>query len=162
MSAVLPLTGATSQRQVQLAELSPKHRQVAALLAQGVDRATIATICDYTPEYVTWLCGDPSFRAYLKEMLSVADARLEALFESSVDAIAETLVAGSSEEKLKAARLQMEATRRIGPRADTDPGAPPALDRLEKLAERLTGLLRSHRGPVTLDGSALRNAQEDA
>lgn len=150
-----------SGRKVQLQELSPKHRQVAALLAQGIDRETIGQVCDFTPEYVSWLSGDPLFRTYMREMLQVAEAQLEALFEKSVDVIAATMISGKPEDQLKAARLQLEATRRIGP--DRVPGGTEGagVDRLERLAERLTGLLRSRSaGPQTIEGTAVAVQEE--
>lgn len=143
---------AAVDRQVQLKELSPMHMQVMALLAQGVPRQNIAKICEITPEYVTWLTRDPLCVEYLKKMSEFTQIRMEALFESSVDAIADTLQVGSEDSKLKAAKLQLEATGRIG-RSDriiADPGQP---GRLEVLAERLVGLLHQQRRRV-LDGQA--------
>ncbi len=134
---------------VVLKELSPRHKQVMALLAQGVDRQTIAKICNYVPEYITWLARQPACKLYLEDMANVVGVRLEALFEKSVDVIAETMVTGNGEERLKAARLQLEATKRLGRHeihvnnADND--------RLEKLAERILTLNQRAR---TFEGEA--------
>lgn len=143
---------ATSSRQVTLKELSPKHRQVAALLAQGVNREMVAAACDFTPEYVTWLGGDPLFIDYIKEMSKLAGTQLEAMYTRSVEVIGENLMAGSNEDKMRAARLQMEATGRIGKNirpAGDDSG----MDRLEVLAERLLVLGRRQQ-ERTINGEA--------
>lgn len=145
------------ERKVQLAELSPKHRGVAALLAQGAPREVAAAAFDYTPEYVTWLGGDPLFQQHIREMNKLVDSRLALLYERSVDVIAEQMLNGSGEEKLKAARLQLEATSRIGNNR-RDPGeGEQAPDYLELLSQRLVKLLHQQQGrtfdaePVEVD-----------
>lgn len=132
---------------IELKKLSPKHQQVAALLAQGVDRRTIAAACDYTPEYVTWLQRQPLFMAYVKEMNVAVAVRLEALFTKSVDVINETMENGGEEARLKAAKLQLEATGRVG-RFQTVPPEGGGTDRLEQLSERLLDLLKRQRSAV--------------
>lgn len=132
---------------IELKNLSPKHKQVAALVAQGVDRRTIAAACDYTPEYVTWLQRQPLFVQYVKGMNEAVALRLEAMFEQSVTTIAEAMQNGNVDERLKGAKLQLEATGRIGryqtPARDQDGG-----DKLEVLSERLLALLKRQRGAV--------------
>ena len=132
---------------VELKKLSPKHMQVAALLAQGVDRRTIAAACDYTPEYVTWLQRQPLFMGYVKEMSAAVAVRLEAMFAKSVDVINNAMDMGSTDEQLKAAKLQMEATGRIG-RYQTPAREDGGGDRLEHLADRLLDLLKRQRSAV--------------
>ena len=127
--------------EVELRDLSAKHKQVAALLAQGMGRGEISQLVDYTPEYVTWLMRDPSFKAYMVEMSEVADVRLEALFSQVPDVIARGMQAERVEDQLKAARLQLEVTKRLGnggvvERRDSES----SLARLEVLAERLLAL----------------------
>lgn len=142
-----------SQRKIQLKELSPKHKQVAALLAQGVDRETIGVAVQYEPEYVTWLGGDPLFRQYVREMGKLAETRLEAMFEQAVDVIASEMRSGG-ENALKAARMQMEATGRIGKeRRDSSDEQPP--DYLEHLAGRLVKLLNTQRQGVTYEAEVI-------
>jgi hypothetical protein len=71
------------------------------------------------------------------------DMQMESLYAASVDAIADVLVNGSDADRLRAARLQMEATGRIGPRAihRQQPMSPEESDaRLQLLARRLTAL----------------------
>ncbi len=145
-------------RQVRLQELSPKHKGVASLLAQGAGREVAAAAFDYTPEYVTWLGGDPLFIAYVKEMSKLVDTRLELLYEKSVDVIAEGLTKGNGEEKLKAARLQLEATQRIGKDRRAPDGGQDS-DHLEALSQRLIKLLHQQK-ERTYEGTAQVVTQE--
>lgn len=138
--------------QVQLQKLSPKHKQVASLMVQGVGRETIGEICEFAPEYITWLSRQPVMVAYLKELAGYAEAQLIAMTGKSVAAIGEVLESGSDENRLRAARLQFEATDRIGRYRDTGDHNL-AEDRLERLAGRLVGLLETQRGRV-LQGSS--------
>jgi hypothetical protein len=69
--------------------------------------------------------------------------QMESLYAASVDAIADVLVNGSDADRLRAARLQMEATGRIGPRSRhrQQPMSREESDaRLQLLASRLTAL----------------------
>lgn len=123
-----------------LRELKPVHKQVASYVAQGLKNVEIAQLCNITPEYVSMLLRQPLVREYIAEMCDVVGVRLEALFEQSVDVIADTMQHGTANEKLKAARLQLEATKRIGrpdPNAGLERGS---VDRLEQLADRLLAL----------------------
>jgi len=138
--------------QVQLQKLSPKHKQVASLMVQGVSREIIGEVCEFAPEYVTWLARQPVMVAYLRELAGYADAQLIAMTGKSVAAIGEVLEDGSHENKLRAVRLQFEATDRIGRYRDTADHNP-AEDRLERLAGRLVGLLETQRGRV-LEGTS--------
>ena len=104
----------SSKPKFELKKLSNRHKQAAALLAQGVKREVIAAAIQCTPEYVTMLAGQALFQEYLEEMQKVADLRLRALFEKSVDVVADVLNTGTPDEKLRAARLQMEAAERLG------------------------------------------------
>ena len=151
-SSMEPLEPATVPAQTQdqetewttLKKLSPQHKEAMALLAQGMKRDVVGSICGFSPEYITWLARQPLCRKYIEEMAEAVDARLMAMYEKSVDVIAEGMELGTVDEKLKAARLQMEAIGKIGrPR---DPVGPPATsDRLEELAGRLVGLLRQQK-----------------
>lgn len=132
---------------IELKKLSPKHMQVAALVAQGVDRATIAAACDYVPEYITWLQGQPLFIEYIKTMNKAVATRLEAMFAKSVDVISDAMVMGNVDEKLKGARLQMEATGRIG-RYQMPAKGEGGDEVLESLAGRLLALLTRQRSIV--------------
>jgi hypothetical protein len=149
------------QPTVVLQRLTERHKQVAALLAQGVPRQTIAEIVQYTPEYITFLQRQPLFIQYVKEVSQAASIRLEALFDRAVDAIADGLSSGG-EVALKAARLQMEATGRIGAgkerQAQTEEGME---ERLGVLADRLVRLLQEKRGQI-VPGQVVGKVVEDA
>ncbi len=136
--------------QWELKELKPLHRNVASLFAQGLKNVEIAAMCNITPEYVSMLLRQPLVRAYVNEMCEHVGTRMEALFAKSVDVIAETLDKGSEAGKLKAARLQLEATKRIG-RSDPVGNLVGDADRLLKLSERLLGLQSKVRQGATLN-----------
>lgn len=129
---------------IELKKLSQRHKNAAALLAQGVDRQCIAAAVEYTPEYITWLQRQPLFITYVKEMSVAAGTRLEAMFSQSVEVIAKGMQYGTTEEQLRAAKLQMEATGRIG-RYQVPTKGDEAGDRLEHLADRLVDLLHRKR-----------------
>ena len=135
----------------ELKELSVMHKQVCSLLAQGLGRTEISTICDITPEYVTMLAKQPLCMEYIKGMNEYVGARMEALFETSVDTMADAMRFGTMEERLKGARLQLEATKRLG--RVQEGLAPPelAVGRLEALANRLTSLIQERRKGVTYE-----------
>ena len=135
-----------------LKKIGARHKEAMALIAQGVDRRTVAKICNWTPEYITWLQQQPLCKEYLVEMNEVVGFRLEALFDKSVDVIAEAMVNGSQDERLKAARLQMEATKRLG-KHEQQPETPDS-DRLERLAERLIALQGRVRSGETFEGTS--------
>lgn len=137
-----------TDRKVTLKELSPNHKVAMSLLAQGMDRASIASIIDCTPEYVTWLAADPLCKEYIKHLNQAVDTQLEALYGKSVDIIADTMNNGAADEKLKAARLQMEATHRLGRTAGQGGDEPPP-DRLNQLADRLLALMGERQQGVT-------------
>lgn len=98
----------------QLKKLKPKHKDVAALLAQGVGREQIAQLVGITPEYVTMLSAQPLFQAHVQEMTKFTDLRLQAIYDKSVDVIAQTLTTGSETSKLQAARMAMRAVGKEG------------------------------------------------
>jgi hypothetical protein len=134
-----------------LKELKPMHKQVCAFLAQGMKNVDVARLCQITPEYVWMLTQQPLVKQYIAQMSEVAGTRLEAMFEKTVDVLAETMENGSESGKLKAVRLTLEATKRIG---RPDPMANSQnvnTDRLEKLAERLLFLQSGVRQGRTFD-----------
>jgi hypothetical protein len=144
----------------ELKQLKPQHKQVAALLAQGMKNVEVAQIVGITPEYVSMLLRQPLVKEYVGQMCEVVGVRLESLFEQSVEVIAETMRSGSNADKLRAARLQLEATKRIG-RIDPNVGGNGAnVERLEKLAERLISLQSNVRKGHTFneDGSEVQEA----
>jgi len=149
----ITLPATSEPAKIELKELGPRHKQVISLLAQGVPRQTVAVMTEYTPEYVTWLTRQPVCQAYLKEINDFVDVRLLSLGEKAVDAITDALETGSHENKLRAAKLQMEATGRIG-RFKSETPTSPSEERLERLSNRLVSLLMTHRQgaePTTFD-----------
>lgn len=137
----------------ELKQLKPKHKQVASLVAQGFKNTEIANMVGITPEYVSMLLGQPLVRGYVNEINQVVGTRLEAMFEQSVEVISETMRSGSNGDKLKAARLQLEATKRIGRPDPNATSLDPNVDRLALLAERLIALQTGVRQGGTFDES---------
>lgn len=135
----------------QLKTLKGKHKDVCSLIAQGVSRKDVAKIAGVTPEYVTMLMKQPICQDYIRTITSAADQQLEAQYSAAVEAIGETLREGTHEDKIKAARLQMEATGRIGPKGPTTIPQP-MNDRLVALAERLTNLLQEKTNTRVING----------
>jgi hypothetical protein len=87
------------------------------------------------------LLKQPLIKQEIARICEIAGTRLEAMFDKSVDVIADVLENGSHADKMKAVRVHGELTKRIG---RPDPYGGPPVDsskRLEVLAERLTGLL---------------------
>lgn len=120
--------------------LKPMHKQVASLLAQGLRNVDIARMVGITPEYVSILSRQPMVQQYVYEMVAVAGLQLEATFPLVVKTIQETLADGTEAGKLKAARLHLEATKRIGRTELPTRPVEESLDRLTKLGERLLAL----------------------
>lgn len=125
----------------ELQELKPIHRQVCSLAAQGMKNVDVAKLCGITPEYVYVLLKQPVCRQYIEKITAVTGLRLEAMFEQTVDVIGNVLQHGTHADQLKAARLQLEATKRVGAGSVALTTTDNTTDRLATLAERLTGLL---------------------
>ncbi len=129
-----------------LKKLKPVHLSICSLLAQGLKNTEVAKLTGVTKEYVSMLLRQPLIKQEISRFAEITGARLELLFEKSVDVIADAMESGSHSEKRKAARLQLEATRRIG---RPDPFAVTVVasdERLATLAQRLEGLLDKTKG----------------
>jgi hypothetical protein len=87
------------------------------------------------------------------------DARHEAMFAMTADVVADAMLNGTVEDKLKGARLNLEITGRIGSGDRPSKAMEGSLERLNTLAQRLTGLLRNAREGVTLENSEIEDAQ---
>lgn len=98
----------------QLKRLSPKHKQVAALLAQGSSRTEISKIVHITPEYVTMLALQPLFKEYIKTLSAFVDTRMEALYEKGVDTVATLMQTGTEDTRLRAAQTVLKAVGKDG------------------------------------------------
>lgn len=133
---------ATEIEPIKLLKLGPKHREVLALVAQGLGRVEIGAIVGYEPEYISWLVRQEVCQQYLEEMNAVVEFRLQSMTEESVDTIYDVMRNGASDDRIKAAKLQLEATGRIGTNAVGGRQAVGGPDRLQQLAERLVSLLR--------------------
>lgn len=139
MSAMLTPTESEDNKW-EMKKLLPWHKQLCSMLAQGIDRQTIAQVFQKTPEYISMLAGQDLIRVEVNEMKRFAEFQLEAQFVKSVSVIGEVLENGSAKEKIQAARLQLEATRRIGPRMVEEEKLVDTNARLARLAERLLSL----------------------
>lgn len=124
-----------------LRKLSPRHKQICALLAQGFKNIEIATVMGVTKEYVSMLLRQLLIQEEIARVCEIAETRLDAMFVQTVDVISDGMSNGNITEKLKAARLQLEATKRIGHGSGIPSPVEGGEDRLEKLANRLTQLL---------------------
>ena len=134
----------------QLKELKPKHKEMCSLLAQGLGRNDVARIVGCTPEYVTMLMKQPLIKEYMGEMSQLAGIQLDAMFIKSVDTIGDVMQNGNHKERIQAARLQLEATKRIGSNSGLPKEVVDSTERLTKLAERLTALI-PNREPNVID-----------
>lgn len=132
-----------------LKTLKPWHRQMCSMIAQGIPRATIANVFKKTPEYISMLAAQPLIQTYIQQDCTYAGLQLEAQFVQSVTAISDTLENGNHKERMQAARLQLEATKRIGPRSTPQATEVNFEDRLIQLSERLVGLLESQKMATT-------------
>ena len=138
-----------------LKTLKPWHKQMCSMIAQGIPRATIANVFKKTPEYISMLAAQPLIQTYIQQDCTYAGLQLEAQFVQSVTAISDTLENGNHKEKMQAARLQLEATKRIGPRSTPQATEVNFDDRLMQLSERLVGLLESQKmatQPTIIEG----------
>lgn len=123
-----------------LKRLTPKHQQIGSMLAQGFKPAQIVQIVGISNSYLSVLQNQPLMKQYIRQLSQHALLRAEALTERSIDVIAEVMETGSDQDKLKAARLQLEATKKIGAKAGMGASGEGSFDRLTQLAERLVQL----------------------
>ena len=100
----------------------------------------LATEMDVTSARIYAVLNRPNAKAFLARLTKDADLQLQALYAKSVDAIGESLLNGNCTEKLAAARLQLEATRRLGPAPQAVAETINMEARLQLLANRLLAL----------------------
>ena len=152
-----------------LQKLSATHKQALSLVAQGVDRATVGEACGFVPEYISWLVRQPVCQEYLAGMRAIVDYQLEAMTSESVSVIRDVMQTGANDDRLKAAKLQLEAVGRVGGgnkvMVHTTPNT--GEDHLERLANRLVSLLSGTKvvydrqeGMVYEDAIYARSGQE--
>lgn len=143
-----------------LKELRPWHELVCSLLAQGMSGRDIAAVADCTPNYIYMLARQDLIKKRVMDIAAFAGLQLEAQFSKSVEAIGEALQTGNNKERLMAARLQMEATGRVGSRHAAEDGKKDMNDELVKLSSRLVGLLEHQR--MANEQSIVEGEYEDA
>lgn len=127
-------------------KIKPVHQQICALLAQGFKNVEVAGMTGVTKEYITMLLRQPLIKQEIAKRGEVISQRLELLTEKSVDVIVDAMNNGNHQDKLKAVRLQFEVTKRIGRPDPFAIGSNVPDDRLNKLADRLEGLLDAKKG----------------
>ena len=118
-------------------ELTPRQKMALTYLAMGKKNTWISKKLAMGDGAVHSLTCRADAKLFVSELTQGAHLQMEALYVKSVEAVRETLEKGKYPDKIKAARLQMEATKRIG--SMTSPIGP-IVDtnlRLTKLAERL-------------------------
>ena len=103
----------------QLKRLTPRHKQIAALLAQGLKRDEVAAIAKCAPEYIWQLTQQHLFQVYLGEMTAAVDTQLKALFGAAVDTLASSMRNGSEHVKLAAAQAVLKANKKDGSQEQT-------------------------------------------
>lgn len=143
-----PLQTTEDAPQWELQKLKPKHLQICALLAQGFKNVEVAGMVGVTKEYVSMLLRQPLIKQEIARRGEVISARFELMTELTADAMVDTLKNGSHGDKMKAARLQLEVTKRIGRPDPYATGVTPSEDRLAQLANRLEGLLDGKKGDL--------------
>lgn len=152
----------TGENSHKLQALTDKHKQVASLLTQGLGRTEISQVVEFTPEYVTWLCRDPLFKDYMRGLSEFHEARLEAMFGDVVNVVQDGLQNGTIDERLKAGRLQLEVTGRIGKNERPNQALDNSVERLNTLADRLLALQTKVRGGTTYEGQGQVIEQQQA
>lgn len=130
----------------QLKKLKPVHLQICALLAQGMKNIEVAAICGVTKEYITMLLRQPIIKQEIAKRGEVLGQRFELLTERTLDVMVDAMNNGNHGDKLKAARLQLEVTKRIGRPDPMAVNVNVGDDRLTQLANRLEHLLDSKKG----------------
>lgn len=113
--------------------LTPKHRQILSLHAQGMRRAEIGALCKCTPEFVSMLASTDSGKAYLKELEGYLDGRMRALYKKTIDAVEDQLENGRGADKLAAAKLQLQVTGKLGKEKDEAESAEDVIQRIMNL-----------------------------
>lgn len=113
--------------------LTPKHKQILSLVAQGMKYRDIGSLCKCTPQLIVMLGACSKGQEYLSFIEQQMDIRLRGLYSKSVDAIDDQLSNGSGENKLRAAKLQMQATGKLGKEAEKVDTAEDVIQRIMQL-----------------------------
>lgn len=113
--------------------LTPKHKQILSLHAQGMKRVEIGALCKCTPEFVTMLASTDIGRAYLKDLEAYLDGRMRTLYKKTIDAIEDQLDNGRGADKIAAAKLQLQVTGKLGKEKDEAESAEDVIQRIMNL-----------------------------
>lgn len=135
----------TTKEKWVLKKLNPKHLEVIALLAQGMKQVDVAQICGITVQYVSMLFRQPLIQQEIARRSAAAQVRLEAGYETVVDTVMDQLKNGTPQDKLRAARLHGELTKRIGRPDPLARSNEVDENRLAAMALRLESLARGAR-----------------
>ena len=137
-----------------LQTLRPKHKQALALLAQGYKNTEVAAMVGYTKDYVSALLRQPLCIDFIRGMNEAVALQLEAQFGQVAGVISDAFAQGNTGEKLKAARLHLEVTKRIGSGRESAPSGQSSEERLASLAHRLIDLLPGAQHGRVIQGEA--------
>ena len=127
-------------RRQRYRKLSVKHREILQLVAEGKSYRQITAITGDSPQTINHMVKSPTGKQYLQDIMDIVDARLIMMTVDSVNVIAEAMKDGTTDEKLKAARMHLETVGRIGSRRMEVQVTNSTGDHLEQLAERLLNL----------------------
>jgi hypothetical protein len=120
------------------------------MLAQGIDRETIAKVLEITPTYVSMLTKQPLIQSYIRDQCQFASLQLEAQFVQGVQVIGDVMTNGNDKERLQAVRLNAELTHRIGAGAGGPSEGGDTNERLTRLAEKLLALQEKMQPAATI------------
>jgi hypothetical protein len=109
------VNGAGKPPRILLKKLSLNHKQAISLVLQGMSREDAASVTGFVPEYITFLLQQPLAKEYIANVNRAVSTQLEALNGKSVQAIADGLTNTDPDVKLRAAKLQMQATGKLEP-----------------------------------------------
>lgn len=124
--------------------LTPKHKGILSLVAQGVKYMEIGSLCKCTQQLIVMLVASEKGQEYLRYIEQQMDMRLRALYSKSIDAIEDQLTVGSGENKLKAAKLQMQAVGKLGKVQDDTDTAEDVIQRIMNM--QINGDVHIHNG----------------
>ena len=161
MNAVVRTVPEEAPDKWEMKDLKPWHKQFCSMLAQGIDRETIASVLDITPTYVSMLTKQPLIQNYIREMCQFANLQLEAQFAKGVEVIGNIMENGDNKERLQAVRLNAELTHRIGSGSGAPVESSNTNDRLIRLAERLLALQERTQTPIVPINGEFHEVKKD-
>lgn len=97
----------------KLKKLTAKHKRIAALKAQGLDRVSIGAACGCTPEYVTMLMEQPLIIDLMDKHERAIDRDLRDLTGAAVNVVRNKLNSGDDDVALRSATLVLKANGKL-------------------------------------------------